>query len=805
QIISFTVDVVLSALNELAGPIPFATTVPVIPRVLQSQFGSATGLTNPSISNPFFIDTVSRTYLLLANNGVCSDTLQQTIIVQNLPSGTKNTQLTCLDSSFILFPPQPSGSTYFHWSSSPQFTDTLNNYPTEPNVFLPRIDKDTTIYLHRKNDVCEEFDTVQIVTSHYKTTLDSIPTICLGDSLLVNLKIISSSYSSSYTNLWHIDNGSLIVDTSDFKAWLKPNGPTDVHIVTTNEYGCQVKTTEHISTSKVEPVLTKIDISCFGANNGKIAVTCKDTTMPYSYTWTPAVSTTNIATDLTKGIYKVVVADTHHCVAETSGYIDEPDKIQLKLYDTVTSNFCGKNCIGKGSVQIQGGTPPYTYRWNTGATSTTIDQLCVGTYSFYLSDSNACLDTISFNVLDTSKLSIDYQSEMPTCYDTCDGKFVLLVENATYPITITWNDGGNDSVRNTLCRGNYQVEVIDSLLCKRQLNFTLAAPEPISLANYQVTRPSCKGYSDGSIIVAIKGGTPPYTYSWNGTIGTDSLLDIQAAQYQLHVTDINHCEYDTTFIVPDYDSLRINNITTTNIPCEEVCNATIFMNITGGCPPYRYILNGKETTSLDNLCKGTYQIKVLDRNNCSVQDSTVVKDSSSFPTPIKAWADTNLVYKGRSTMLHVTDLGTGFTYHWTPEQGLKPTSGTDVTATLTENTLFTVLVKDKWGCYQTDTVSVATWEVICDEPFVFVPNAFTPNDDGNNDILYVRGDLLEEIDFKVYDRWGEKIFETQDLKQGWDGTYKGKACEPGVYFYYLQATCSAGVKSLIKGNVTLIR
>ncbi len=764
-----------------------------------------TGLTDSTISNPYFIDSVSRNYLLLANNGVCTDTLQQKVIVQNLPSGVSTTLINCLDSPFVLLPPIPSGSTYFHWSTSPQFTDTLNNYPTEPNIYVSKFDKDTTFYLHRKNDACEAFDTIKIETIQYEIALDSIPTICLGDSLLATLKIISSRYSSSYTNLWHIDNGSLVVGSSDFQAWLKPTGSTDVHIVTTDQYGCQVKTTEHINISKVEPLLTKTDISCFGANNGQIVVTCKDSSMPYSYTWTPAVATTNTATDLIKGTYKVVVADTHHCATETSITINEPEKIQLNLYDTVTTNSCGNHCIGKGSVQIQGGTPPYTYRWNTGATSTTIDQLCVGSYSFYLADNNACLDTISFNVSDSSKLSIDYLSEMPSCYDKCDGKFILLVENAVYPIKITWNDGRSDSITNTLCKGNYQVEVVDSLLCKRQLNFTLNAPTPISLTNSQVARPSCKGYSDGSIIVFMNGGTPPYTYSWNGTIGTDSLLNIQASQYHLHVTDINNCEYDTTFTITDYDSLLINDITTTNIPCEEVCNGIISMNITGGCPPYRYILNGKETTSLNNLCKGTYQIKVLDRNNCSVQGSTIVKDSSSFSTPIKAWADTNMVYKGRSTMLHVTDLGTGFTYHWTPEKGLKPTSGTDITATLTESTLFTVVVKDKWGCSLTDTVSIGTWEVICDEPFVFVPNAFTPNNDGHNDILYVRGDLLEEIDFKVYDRWGEKIFETQDLNQGWDGTYKGKACEPGVYFYYLQATCSAGVKSLIKGNVTLIR
>ena len=72
-------------------------------------------------------------------------------------------------------------------------------------------------------------------------------------------------------------------------------------------------------------------------------------------------------------------------------------------------------------------------------------------------------------------------------------------------------------------------------------------------------------------------------------------------------------------------------------------------------------------------------------------------------------------------------------------------------------------------------------------------------------MLYVRGDILVDIEFAVYDRWGEKVFETKDKTIGWDGTFRNKMCEPGVYVYYLQATCISGIKNIIKGNVTLIR
>ena len=88
---------------------------------------------------------------------------------------------------------------------------------------------------------------------------------------------------------------------------------------------------------------------------------------------------------------------------------------------------------------------------------------------------------------------------------------------------------------------------------------------------------------------------------------------------------------------------------------------------------------------------------------------------------------------------------------------------------------------------------------------MFIPNAFSPNKDGQNDKLYVRGPFIESFIFRVYDRWGELVWETTNLSEGWDGTFRGKLLDPDVYDYYLQATCVGGLENIIKGNVTLIR
>ena len=102
-------------------------------------------------------------------------------------------------------------------------------------------------------------------------------------------------------------------------------------------------------------------------------------------------------------------------------------------------------------------------------------------------------------------------------------------------------------------------------------------------------------------------------------------------------------------------------------------------------------------------------------------------------------------------------------------------------------------------------MEIKVYEIICEDPFVFVPNAFSPNNDNNNDVLYVRGLYIEKVIFRVFDRWGEMVFESTDVSQGWDGTFRNKLLQPDVYDYYLDVTCVGGLKSIVKGNVTLMR
>jgi gliding motility-associated-like protein len=102
-------------------------------------------------------------------------------------------------------------------------------------------------------------------------------------------------------------------------------------------------------------------------------------------------------------------------------------------------------------------------------------------------------------------------------------------------------------------------------------------------------------------------------------------------------------------------------------------------------------------------------------------------------------------------------------------------------------------------------VTVEVRDLLCEDPDIFVPNTFTPNGDGNNDVLLVRGRSIRELEFMVFDRWGEKVFETNDQDRGWDGTFEGKPVDPAVFVYHLTVYCVDGQRFFTKGNVTIVR
>ncbi len=293
---------------------------------------------------------------------------------------------------------------------------------------------------------------------------------------------------------------------------------------------------------------------------------------------------------------------------------------------------------------------------------------------------------------------------------------------------------------------------------------------------------------------------PGYTYAWsNGTssVGTTANVIVTptvTTTYYLSVSVIGGCvSYDTITIIVNALS---DTLSSTLAGCTSD-DATATATQIGGIPPYTYLWNTGDTTStITGLSPGTYTCTITDGAGCT------------FVSPIQVYGITNLnpdagisvtITQGQSTMLNGTG---GQSYSWSPNTDLSCTTCQNPVATPTVTTTYTLTVYDSLGCFDTDTVTVFV-DIFCGE--VFVPSAFSPNDDTQNDILYLRGACIVTMDFYIFNRWGEQVFHSTELSYGWDGVWRGVKCENAVFNYVAKGTLMDGSEFSIKGNVSLIK
>ena len=192
-------------------------------------------------------------------------------------------------------------------------------------------------------------------------------------------------------------------------------------------------------------------------------------------------------------------------------------------------------------------------------------------------------------------------------------------------------------------------------------------------------------------------------------------------------------------------------------------------------------------------------------NGCEVTDSVWVEAHELDFGAVMATAQPDELAKGGSSVLTGTPLLDGYSYSWSPsELVLNPNQNITSTTGLLQDTWFNFEMTDG-VCSAETAVFVKVVEFVCGDVYVFVPNAFSPNNDGHNEKVFVRGQNIEEMTFKIFDRWGEMVFESFDTADGWDGTFKSEPLDPDVYVYHLRVRCVDGQQNLIKGNITILK
>ncbi len=266
---------------------------------------------------------------------------------------------------------------------------------------------------------------------------------------------------------------------------------------------------------------------------------------------------------------------------------------------------------------------------------------------------------------------------------------------------------------------------------------------------------------------------------------------------------------DTAVVQVDFASVK----TTISAPTK-ICRGTSAQLLATGGFEYHWL----PTTGLDNpdipnpqatpTVTTTYTVAIKLVNSlgdtCSQTLSTTVTVIDISSLILSATADKDTLFAGESTIIHaLTD--TTFKIKWDPVIGVENPTAFDTKVTPAVTTTYTVTIIGSSGCTKSDTVTIYVISNECGKETVFVPNTFTPNGDGKNDMLFARSNNFKSAYFAVYNRWGELVFETTDFHKGWDGNYKGMKADPAVFAWYVKGTCLNGNEFFKKGNVTLMR
>ena len=357
-------------------------------------------------------------------------------------------------------------------------------------------------------------------------------------------------------------------------------------------------------------VLQSTNVTCYDGANGSIDFSANGGNFPYTYSWSPSVSSSNAASGLSAGTYQITVTDNNGCSATSSAIISQPN-----LLEAVISNSTNVTCFGgtdgTATVNVAGGTSPYNYSWSpNGGNAYTASGLMPGTYTVTITDANNCSATAEATITDALPLSLTASSSNPLCNGQ-NGELVFSATGGTGTISYNVNNNAQNSPM-VAPNGSYTIVATDANGCSAQSIMVISQPDALVLTAIG-TDPLCNS-NNGSISFSAIGGTGTILYTLNGNSASDPML-VAAGTYTLIATDANGCTAQEVITISEPAAISV-----TASAIDALCNGgegSISFSAVGGSGLLSYDVNGLPQNSPMNGMPGTYTITVVDANLCS--------------------------------------------------------------------------------------------------------------------------------------------------------------------------------------------
>lgn len=556
---------------------------------------------------------------------------------------------TCLgDSVELTVTPNDNNGTYrYIWSNNLPDTNVVVVMPNTTTTYTVTILIDSSSFY--------------IGQATVTITVNQLPTVTASDggpycesNGPIQL-IASSGNGNTYTWTGPAGFSSSLQNPSILATSLANAGTYTVTVTNNNGCSSSDSTTVMVNPSPTAPITGSNSPVCVGNSIGLIA------NGGYaSYAWfgpngfnsslqNPVLS--NATLSMT-GTYQVNVTDANGCGSSTGlTVMVNPNPAILAMGQQNVLCFGGND--GIASIALTSGSFPVTYLWNTGGTNSQINNLTPGTYTVTATDTNQC--SVVGSVTITQPLAAVTASTTVTnvsCFGGTNGMITVNASGGTgnYQYKIGNGPWVNNNVFSGLSTGNYTIMVQDANNCQFTLPIVTISEPAALTANTNGGSVTCNGDNNGTAVVAVVGGTSPYSYQWNNGGQGDSLVGLTANSYIVTVTDANNCTVSDTAIVTQPNPITFT-FNQTNVLCNGQTTGSISVIATGGTPGYQYRLNNGAWTSLNTfsgLAAISYSISVRDTNQCSVGPVTVA--ITEPPTALQLqMADTNAVCGGNGS------------------------------------------------------------------------------------------------------------------------------------------------------------
>ena len=418
-------------------------------------------------------------------------------------------------------------------------------------------------------------------------------------------------------------------------------------------------------------------------------------TPPYTYQWNNGDTTEDIS-NLMAGTYSVTTTDTNGCFTTATIFVDQPsDSLRLSLS---TQDFNGYNiaCYGDTNGIISaittGGHGLISFSWSNGDTTSTANNLSVGSFSVTVTDTAGCSLTDSTILIEPSQLTSSYTTTDVLCYNDSTGSATVVFNGGVPDYLLAWGsftlpllNGQNVFASGTIIpQGLYPYSATDLNGCTLFDTITISQPDSLHpttlISDYNGYNVSCKDGQDANVDMIINGGSSPYNIAFNSSLSlnvqneldTNNIPLILAGSYYYTITDTNGCAFSDSIILTEPPRLSSFTQLLSNVSCYEACDGSMAVIAGGGVGPYNYIWNNDSTLSdtAYNLCANNYTIQVYDINGCI----SILLDSITQPNQIAISLDSitdNTTFGGNTGNIYITldDSSSAVQFNWTGPNG----------------------------------------------------------------------------------------------------------------------------------------